>query len=132
MYHGQLIRKLSNAIYKVSALISNRATSEKVRKQCVEVHGFSQLIKVHECQDTITVHHETCHPSTSELSEAEPILSSDGYYSPYEKSSGTVGDLLPRGDAHTKVTRVLVVCRFWSHLGCLGRKVTKYALSGVA
>ena len=40
-YDGQLIKKLANAIYKVSALISNRATSEKVRKQCVEVHSVS-------------------------------------------------------------------------------------------
>ena len=39
--------------------------------------GFSQLIKVHECQYTITSHHGTCHPSKSELSEAEPILSRD-------------------------------------------------------
>ena len=94
--------------------------------------GFSLLIKVHECLDTITSHHRTCQPSKSELSEAEPIVSRDSNHWPYEKSSGTDGDLLPRGDSHTKVTRVLVVCRFWSHLGCLGRKVTKYAHSGIA
>ena len=41
-------------------------------------------------------------------------------------------DLLPRGDSHTKVTRLLIVCRFYSHLGCFGRKVTKYAHSGIA
>ena len=47
---------------------------------CGSSHDFCQLIKVDECQDTITIHHETCHPLTSELSEAEPILSSDGNY----------------------------------------------------
>ena len=32
--------------------------------------GFSQLIKVHECQDTITSHHKNQYvPSKSELSE---------------------------------------------------------------
>ena len=36
------------------------------------------------------------------------------------------------GDSHIKVTGMLVFslwgvnCRFWSHLGCLGRKVTIY------
>ena len=53
-------------------------------------------MKVHECQDTITSPHETCHPSKSELTEAEPILSKDGNR-PYERSSGTGGDLLPQG-----------------------------------
>ena len=60
--------------------------------------GFSQLIKVHECQDTITSHPETCHPLMSELSEVEPILSKDDNHRPYEKSSGTDGDLLPQED----------------------------------
>ena len=47
--------------------------------KCGSSRGFSQLIKVHECQhDTITSHHETCHPSKPELSEVEPILSRDG------------------------------------------------------
>ena len=59
---------------------------------------FFPTDKVHDCQDTITSHHETCHPSKSELSEAEPILSKDGNHSPYEKSSGTDGDLLPQDD----------------------------------
>ena len=48
--------------------------------------------------------------------------------------------LLPpnRGDSHIKVTRMLVVslwgvnCRFWSHLGCLGWKVTIFTHSGFA
>ena len=70
--------------------------------------------------------------ATFVLCEAEPILSRDGNHWPYEKSSGTDGDLLRRGDFHTKVTRVLVVCRFWSCLGSLGRKVIKYAHSGIA
>ena len=59
---------------------------------------FPNDSKVHECQDTIASHHETCHPSKSELSEAEPILSKDGNHSPYEKSSGTDGDLLSQDD----------------------------------
>ena len=33
----------------------------------------------------------------SELSEAEPMLSWYGYHWPYKKSSGTDGDLFPRG-----------------------------------
>ena len=41
------------------------------------LRSFS-LVKVHECQDTITSHHEICHPSKSELGEAEPILPKDG------------------------------------------------------
>ena len=41
------------------------------------------------------------------------------------------------GDSHIEVTGMLVVslwgvnCRFWSHLGCLGWKVTIFALSGI-
>ena len=101
--------------------------SESKKIKCGSSSSFSQLIKVHECQqDTITSHHETCHSSKSELSEAEPILSRDGNHWPYEKSSGTDGDLLSRGASHTNVTRVLVVCRFWSHLGCLRRKAGKW------
>ena len=42
--------------------------------------GFSQLIKVHECQDTITAHLETCHLSKSGLNEAELILSRAGHF----------------------------------------------------
>ena len=60
------------------------------------------------------------------------MLSKDGNHSPYEKSSGTDGDLLLQADSDTKVRWVLVVCRFWSHFGCLGRKVPKYAPSGIA
>ena len=37
------------------------------------------------------------------------------------------------GDSHTKVTGMVLIvllrgvnCRFWSHLGCLGWKVTQY------
>ena len=43
-----------------------------------------------------------------------------------------------RGNSHIKVTGMLVVsfwgvnCRFWSHLGCLGWKVTIFAHSGLA
>ena len=46
--------------------------------------------------------------------------------------------LLPRGDSHIKLTAMLVIslwgvnCRFWSHLGCLGCKVTIFAHSGIA
>ena len=47
---------------------------------------------------TITSHPETCHPLMSELSEVELILSKDGNHGPYEKSSGTDGDLLPQED----------------------------------
>ena len=42
------------------------------------------------------------------------------------------------GDSHIKVTGMLVVslwgvdCRFWSHLGCLGWKVTIFPYSGIA
>ena len=45
---------------------------------------------------------------------------------------------LAQGDSHIKVTGVLVVsfrgvhCRFWSHYGCFGRKVTIFAHSGIA
>ena len=41
------------------------------------------------------------------------------------------------GDSHIKVTGMLVVslwgvdCRFWSHLGCLGWKVTIFPHSGI-
>ena len=74
LYHSQLIKKLAHANNKVSTLISNRATSVKVRKYGVEVHPVSP-----NCQrDTITSHQETCHPSKSELSEAEAILSRNG------------------------------------------------------
>ena len=38
----------------------------------------------------------------SKLSEAEPILSKDGNHWPYEKSSGTDGDLLPQEDSIQK------------------------------
>ena len=47
-------------------------------------------------------------------------------------------DLARGGDSHIKVTGMLVVslwvvnCRFWSHLGCLGWKVTILAHSGIA
>ena len=54
----------------------NFRESKKIK--CGGSRGFSQLIKAHECQDTVTSHHETCHPSKPELSEAEPILSRDG------------------------------------------------------
>ena len=47
---------------------------------CGSSRGFSQLIKVHECQDTITAHLETCHLSKSGLSEAELILSRAGHF----------------------------------------------------
>ena len=46
--------------------------------------------------------------------------------------------LLPRGDSHIKLTAMVDVsllvvnCRFWSHLGCLGWKVTIFAHSGIA
>ena len=46
-------------------------------------------------------------------------------------------DLARGGDSHIKVTGMLVVslwvvnCRFWSHLGCLGWKVTILAHSGM-
>ena len=38
------------------------------------------------------------------------------------------------GYSHIKVTGMLrgINCRFWSHLGCLGRKVTTFAHSGIA
>ena len=43
------------------------------------------------------------------------------------------------GDSHTKVTEMVLIvllrgvnCRFWSHLGCLGWKVTIFAHSGIA
>ena len=80
LYHSQLIKKLARANNKVSTLISNRTNfSESKKIKCGSSRGFSQLIKVHECQqDTITSHHETCHTPTPELSEAEPILSGDG------------------------------------------------------
>ena len=45
----------------------------------------------------------------------------------------------PWRDSHTKVTGVVLIvllrgenCRFWSHLGCLGQKVTIFAHSGIA
>ena len=44
---------------------------------------------------------------------------------------------MPEGDSQIKVTGILVVslrgvnCRFWSHLGCLGRKLTTFAHSGI-
>ena len=47
-------------------------------------------------------------------------------------------DLARGGDSHTKVTGMLVFslravnCRFWSHLGCLGWKVTILAHPGIA
>ena len=80
---------------------------------------FSQLIKVHDCQDTITSYHETCHPSKSDLSEAEPILSKDGNHGPYEKSSGTDGDLLPqegfpyKSDVGVRRLQILVSLRLF-------------------
>ena len=63
-------------------------------------------MKLHECQETITSYHETCHPLKSEPSEEEPIFSRDGILAGASR-----------------------FCIFWSHLGCLGRKVTKYAHS---
>ena len=47
-------------------------------------------------------------------------------------------DLARGGDSHTKETGMLVFslravnCRFWSHLGCLGWKVTILAHPGIA
>ena len=47
----------------------------------------------------------------------------------------------PWGEPHTKVTGVVLIinriargvnCRFWSHLGCLGPKVTIFAHAGIA
>ena len=67
--------------------------SESKKIKCGSSRSFSQLIKVHKCQqDTITSHHNTCHPSKSELSEAEPILSRDGDHWPYKK--GQVGQMV--------------------------------------
>ena len=73
------------------------------------------MIKVHECQDTIASHHETCHPSKSELSEAEPILSKDGNHGPYEKSNGTDRDLLSpyKSDVGVRRLQILVSPRLF-------------------
>lgn len=44
----------------------------------------------------------------------------------------------PGGDSHIQVTVMVVFspkgvnCRFWSHLGCFGRKATIFAHSGIA
>ena len=47
--------------------------------------------------------------------------------------------IITRGDSHIKVTEMLVVslwgvlnCSFWSHLWCLGWKVTIFVHSGIA
>ena len=42
---------------------------------CGSSRNLSQMVKVHECQDTITTQLETCHLSKSGLNEAELILS---------------------------------------------------------
>ena len=74
--------------------------------KCGRSRGFSQLIKVRECQDTITSHPETCYPLMSELSEVELILSKDG------NQVEQMVICFPRRTSHTKVTWVFVVCRF--------------------
>ena len=60
------------------------------------------------------------------------------YFSPRNLSSMTSAlseaELIPQETViiDLMLPRLLVVCRFWSHFGCLGRKVTKYAHSGIA
>ena len=47
---------------------------------CGSSRNLSQMVKVDECQDTITTQLETCHLSKSGLSEAELILSRAGHF----------------------------------------------------
>ena len=67
VYRSQLIKKLAHANNinnNINSESCNISESHKKIK-CESSRGVSQLIKVHECQDTITSHHEICHPSKS-------------------------------------------------------------------
>ena len=75
---SQPVNKEVGTHFNVNFESCNFSESKKIKCGSSDSsRGFSLLIKVHECLDTITSHHGTCQPSKSELSEAEPILSRD-------------------------------------------------------
>jgi len=53
---------------------------ESRKISCESLRGFSALKKLPECQDGITSHLESCHLSTTGLTEAEPILARAGHF----------------------------------------------------
>ena len=59
LYHRR--KKKHTQIIKFNINFESCNFSESKKIKCESSRDFSQLIKAHECQDTITSHRETCH-----------------------------------------------------------------------
>ena len=92
---------------------------------CGSSRNLSQMVKVDECQDTITTQLETCHLSKSGLSEAELILSRADHFDLTKDQVQQMVICPQHRHKLGKFWRPPRSCQYPSHIGPVKNIVTK-------